>query len=1393
MDERTPGRDPAAKRLRDVENDLKSLRALVDRLAEEQNQSLSRVHSALAALESAVQHQAAKPRKATLNQKLQGTLSGWYVAAARTILRTDIEQLFDKEYYVSRVPGLAESGLHPAFHYLRSKATISPHWLFDSAYYLRTYPDVAAANIDPLVHFLRAGWRESRNPHPLFNTGFYLAQAPEVKAGQHNPVIHYLQVGWQKKLWPHPLFDGDFYLAVHPDVASAGMDPLTHYILFGAHEGRRPHAWFDPAYYRARNPDVAQARVETVQHYLEHGAAEGRDPHPLFDTLFYREEYAATLGGLTPLEHFARHGRELGHRTNAMECIERFLPATLAPPPPPRGRTVDVVIPVYKGVEETRACLESLLGAANREPFELIVINDRSPEPALTEWLREASATAAFTLLENETNLGFVATVNRGMALHPDRDVILLNSDTAVAEGWLDRLVRAAYSHPRIGTVTPLSNNATICSYPRFCEENPLPPNTGFQELDRLAAEVNSGRVIDIPTAVGFCMYIRRECLHAAGLFDVETFGKGYGEENDFSLRAAANGWRNILATDIFVYHLGSVSFAQSAVQAREQGVRAIGNRYPGYLAQVARHVSRDPALPYRFALTAARFRNSSLPAILLVTHDLGGGIRQHIEELVQSLRGKANFLELRPTEGDLVLLTSPSPAEGISFSLDLKRQYESLLSLLRSAGISRMHVHHVLRHSVSLEKLRHDLDIPLDFTVHDYLAICPRFVLAKPDGKYCGEPDESGCNECIRTSLPHLNLDIGSWRAKYSWLLHSAERVITPSADTAARISRHYPAAHIQAAVHPDQLPPQPVQAPRLEPDGMLRIAALGVMSWHKGLQNLERCAQIAAERALPLEFTLVGYCEPQVRLHGPFTFTETGEYTRPELPGVLAAAKPGLIWFPQRWPETFSYTLSVCLELGLPVAAPRLGALPERVAGRSWTWVYDWSLEPEALIQIFLRARDSMIAGVSPNAPPNRPTADPFFYPNTYLEHRPRGGAAVDLREAGRLSVIALLSSYESGQMQSCGYIRAYLPLMHDRMESFIRLAVTTPESALTMAADVLLVQRTTIPTLALAEELVRHCRRQGIRIVYETDDDLFNIHAGHADSSFYMPLIAPAELIARHAAMVLVSSPVLKQRLAHLNPDIRVIPNALDETLWFHARDAAGNAIAKAPSRAATQPARQPVRILYMGTMTHGRDLEILESPMRRLKAEFGAAVELDLIGIMPGDRERDWFNVIPVPAIYGHSYPLFIEWIRKENKWDFAVAPLVDDEFNRCKSYIKYMDYAALRLPAIFSGIGVFEGVVSERETGICLPALAPNSPQEAEAWYMAMRLLITDSALRQQMGEAAYRDVELNHTLAAQHTLRRNLWNQIGSLPAVRSSSTIVSFSEETTATSSKGI
>lgn len=166
-----------------------------------------------------------------------------------------------------------------------------------------------------------------------------------------------------------------------------------------------------------------------------------------------------------------------------------------APPHP-----VDVIVPVYRGLADTKLCVESVLASNCQTAYRLIVINDASPEPEVTAWLRsKAQEDSRITLLENETNLGFVGTVNRGMALSSSNDVLLLNSDTEVANDWLDRIRQSAYSDARVGTVTPFSNNATICSYPSFCKDNELPHGYDTAKLDALCAATNAGVAVDVP------------------------------------------------------------------------------------------------------------------------------------------------------------------------------------------------------------------------------------------------------------------------------------------------------------------------------------------------------------------------------------------------------------------------------------------------------------------------------------------------------------------------------------------------------------------------------------------------------------------------------------------------------------------------------------------------------------------------------------------------------------------------------------------------------------------------------------------------------------------------------------------------------------------------------
>ena len=261
---------------------------------------------------------------------------------------------------------------------------------------------------------------------------------------------------------------------------------------------------------------------------------------------------------------------------------------------------IDVIIPVYRGLPETRRCLDSVLAASGTISREIIVIDDASPEPGISDLLRSLAARRLITLRVHSENRGFVRAVNTGMSLHEGRDVILLNSDTEVADGWIDRIAACGAREPRAGTVTPFSNNATICSFPRFAERNELPRGIGTGALDRIFANINAGRAVEIPTAVGFCMWISRLCLATVGLFDEVAFGHGYGEEVDFCMRASRAGFRHWLCADTFVYHAGEVSFGTSGADRRLEAQRIVDRRYPEFRPVVRDFMARDPAKALR-------------------------------------------------------------------------------------------------------------------------------------------------------------------------------------------------------------------------------------------------------------------------------------------------------------------------------------------------------------------------------------------------------------------------------------------------------------------------------------------------------------------------------------------------------------------------------------------------------------------------------------------------------------------------------------------------------------------------------------------------------------------------------------------------------------------------
>lgn len=464
---------------------------------------------------------------------------------------------------------------------------------------------------------------------------------------------------------------------------------------------------------------------------------------------------------------------------------------------------VDVIVPVYGSFEHVKRCLGSVLNAPVTVPYELIVVDDASPDSKLAVFLQELKDKGQITLLKNIANVGFTGTVNRGMSLHPDRDIVLLNSDTTVHNDWLGRLQSGAYCKNSIATVTPFSNNGSICSYPNTGKDCDIQDDREVAELDELFATVNARQIVEIPTAVGFCMYIKRECLKQTGLFDAKTF-PGYGEENDFCERASKLGWLHVLAADTFVYHAGSTSYGDSQWHRKRAAYDSISKEHPDYQPAVRKFAQADPVRHLRHRVGLKRLQKTKKPIILMILHGLAGGTEKHVLELVKFFQNQVEFLSLR-AHGDYAQIKWLNENESFSVDFHLNAEWKDIEAFLKSLPIQRIHIHHFLGLETRIGTLIKKLDVPYDFTVHDFYAVCPQGWLCDYRQRYCGQPDEKGCNACLAV-LPHRNaLNIQEWRCRYGSLIDEAQRVFVPSKDALARISMYLPPRPYIIASHLD------------------------------------------------------------------------------------------------------------------------------------------------------------------------------------------------------------------------------------------------------------------------------------------------------------------------------------------------------------------------------------------------------------------------------------------------------------------------------------------------------------------------------------------------------------------------------------------------------------
>jgi glycosyltransferase involved in cell wall biosynthesis len=370
--------------------------------------------------------------------------------------------------------------------------------------------------------------------------------------------------------------------------------------------------------------------------------------------------------------------------------------------------------------------------------------------------------------------------------------------------------------------------------------------------------------------------------------------------------------------------------------------------------------LKKDPERPYRVLAQLKLMQQSGKPKYLFVSHRLGGGVIKHLHELADYVGDAVDCIFLKPSEAQFVEVGCHYGDYHWSLYFNLDDDYSKLLEFLRSLGISRVHLHHVMGISDDVLELIDDLASPIDVTLHDYYFVNANPTLTDRHGIFAEELDTRDEQCSANYPLPH-QMSPAEWREKFGEILTKASRIFSPSQRCKEVYLEYFPHLSIEVAYHPEWEQSHPYAqpfVPHITGNDQLKVLVVGAMSREKGADVLERTATYR-DSLNRLQYHLIGYAykplAPEVVQHGA--------YDDGKLDELIATLKPHLIWFPAQWHETYCYTLSAALRSGLPILATDLGSFPERLQGRPLSFIKPWRTAPIEWNDTLLQIRDVLI----------------------------------------------------------------------------------------------------------------------------------------------------------------------------------------------------------------------------------------------------------------------------------------------------------------------------------------------------------------------------------------------------------------------------------------------
>lgn len=960
------------------------------------------------------------------------------------------------------------------------------------------------------------------------------------------------------------------------------------------------------------------------------------------------------------------------------------------------GEEIDIIIPVYNGYEFF-AELFSTLELTNMR-YRLLIVNDKSPDERVLPYLEAyAKEHDNVLLMNNEKNLGFVGSVNRALG-EAKNHVVLLNTDVAVPYQWLERLMTPIICQEKVATTTPFTTCGTLCSFPNFGKDNKLVGDLSLWQMDEPFRRIKP-KYPEIPTGVGFCMGMNIHAIREVGILDAETFGKGYGEENDWCRRAKKCGYKNVHVDNLFVYHKHGGSFLSEEKQKLlEHNSKELLKKHPDYNEVVARYFTSDPLKATRnYVLMKLWNKLTDVKTIVAFNHNLGGGATEYLlKKEREALRDGHKFITVTYDFTNCrYVVDYRYKKDIIAFSACELEDVFRALGKVDEIWINELVTYKdMYRTMVQIAGWKKDTGAELRVLLHDYFPLCPAINLMDENGAYCNVGSVDRCEQCLSKNASNACEQYESakaWRTNWRNFLKASDRVIAFSEISRELLLKAYPDLDNVILI-----PHQPHYVPALHKEAKttktLNIGFLGILSYKKGLGVVQQMAKEIEEQNLNIRLKLVGAVDGKI----PETiFTQTGRYSREQLPRLTMEQDIDIFFIPAIWPETFSYTTSEIMSMNMPIAVFDIGAPVERVSKYEKGLVLPCdATAKEVLSAIQTFAND--VCGVAQMPVNEKKTlflAQEISFASRYrvehfreqLLHHGYPSDYVQIQDASKMDI----GSYKNVVIYRCNDVEA--------------------------VADV-----------------VNKAKKAGISVYYDIDDYIFAY-----DEITYLEFLKDEEykdfeaLTKRiHRCMelcdgYLTSTETLKSHIeAHFpNKPVVMKRNVASMEMQILSYNAAQE----------RESNGEKVWIGYFsGSGTHNKDFDLVEGVLDEIMKEY-PNVHLRLGGVIKDSIMKKYGNRC-------EKLP-FMEWQKLPKavaSCDINLMPLEETEFHCSKSENKWTEAAFAMVPSIMTRNKEMELIVKHGETGMLCST--------REEWKQALVMLIESKELRKRMAASANKDV-----------------------------------------------